>query len=332
MKRYIIAFAKDNLLFSVLYFTSNFMIILFYFILTKGEIEIVYPVLISVFLFIVMLLIKWFRFYGFQKKLKNAVKNKDYDLSPSSCEQRETERVIHHIHQYYTDLLERADFENKNKNRFISLWVHNMKTPLSVMDLILQKSEIGAEDHINIKEESGRMAAGLEQVLTLLRLMEFAKDYEPQGVNLTESLKSIINQKKRQFIYSHVFPKMMWEEDVFVLTDPKWNEILLDQIISNAIKYSAETEKTKNIYFTLEKEKGSVTLSIRDEGAGIPPYDIGRVFEPFFTGENGRRYKNSSGIGLYVCHEIAKKLGNHIAIESEVNKGTTVKVDYLSKL
>ena len=105
---------------------------------------------------------------------------------------------------------------------------------------------------------------------------------------------------------------------------------MLSQIISNAIKYSSDHDKSKNIYFSISKEEKYTVLEIRDEGIGIPEYDIDRVFEPFFTGENGRRIKKSSGIGLYICKLIAEKLGHKIHIKSKVGQGTIVKLRYLS--
>ncbi|MDF2567362.1 MAG: sensory transduction histidine kinase, partial [Oscillospiraceae bacterium] len=150
--------------------------------------------------------------------------------------------------------------------------------------------------------------------------------------DLTESLKKVINTKKNQFIYQHVFPKFDINEPFLILTDSKWNELILDQVISNAIKYSMEEKTSHYVYFDIQKQKEMTILSIKDEGIGIPEYDISRVFEPFFTGENGRKYKNSTGIGLYVCAEIAQKLGHKIEIQSDLNQGTVVKISYLSKM
>jgi signal transduction histidine kinase len=102
-----------------------------------------------------------------------------------------------------------------------------------------------------------------------------------------------------------------------VLTDEKWFSLILEQVISNAVKYTAQG--TVSIYLHNKK-----TLAIRDTGIGIRKEDLPRVFERGFTGFNGRLDQRATGIGLYLCHEAAAKLGHNLSIQSELGKGTTV--------
>jgi two-component system, OmpR family, sensor histidine kinase YxdK len=332
MKKIITGFLKDHLLFTAIYLCGCFFIILFYILLTKGEVETLYPVLISVFVYLIYLVIAWFRYYKFNRRLPNAVKNKDYELSPSTCEQALSQQTINGIHQYYTELIEETRSNIVDKDRFISEWVHNMKTPVSVISLILQKEQVGSDDLANIKEENEKLLNCLEQILNLYRLNEFSKDYIPEAADLTECVREVINSKKNQFIYHKVYPKFDVSEPVTVLTDVKWNKMMIGQFVSNAVKYSDTAEKPKDVWFKIERQGGNVLLTIRDEGMGIPEYDLDRIFDPFFTGENGRIIKNSSGIGLFICAEIAKKLGHKIDIQSKQGEGTTITVTYLAKL
>jgi signal transduction histidine kinase len=212
-----------------------------------------------------------------------------------------------------------------------------MKTPVSIIDLVIQKHNSGDIDTDsaieNISEENERLLTTLEQVINLIRVEDFAKDYVPEKVDLVSSIKKVINNKKNQFIHNNLFPKLdSIMETVYVLSDQKWNEVMLDQIVSNAIKYSNAGDSHKNVTFTIEQNQAYTMLTITDEGIGIPKHDIRRVFEPFFTGENGRVGNSATGIGLFISSEISTKLGHEISIDSEVQKGTSVKIKYLTKL
>lgn len=174
----------------------------------------------------------------------------------------------------------------------------------------------------------------LDNLLNLLRLDEFSSDFAIKPINLADSLKRIINARKRSFIYGHVLPKLeILTDRPTVLTDEKWNEMLLDQLLSNAIKYSCAThEKSRTVFFTLSQHHDRLLLSIRDEGIGIPESDLSRIRNPFFTGENGRKVRNATGIGLYIASRIAENLGLTLTIHSREGEGTEVTLSYLTKV
>lgn len=246
--------------------------------------------------------------------------------------------AFNQVHKDYLRDIKKLEVEGEENRRFLSAWIHSMKTPITVQNLILQRfNRQELDEKTAIKEitfENTKLLSSLDVVLNMLRLQEFAKDYKPEEFDLEDEVNQIINDNKRLFIYSNVFPKVVNEcnenENTKVLSDRKWNRHMLEQIISNAVKYSKEDGVAKNIVFRFAKENKKTVLYVEDEGIGIEETDLHRVFEPFFTGENGRNGRNSSGIGLYFCKEISEHIQCELSIESKISKGTTVKVVYLN--
>lgn len=345
MKKLFRDYIKDILTFIVAFYISSGIIIFYYNVTYKIK-DIFYPLLVASTIFIIIFIISWAKYYYFNKNIEDF---EDYDNSKyfdMTNEQRRFIDILSELKKSYLKEISKINFENSSFKYFFSQWVHNMKTPVSIISLILQKFEAEAssiedkksKEIINelikgVNEENIKLHNGLEQVLNMIRVEEFARDYEPDAVDLMASLKEIINYKKSLFIYNNVFPKIHSVEDkVIVLTDEKWNKFMLEQIINNAVKYSMDKENKKNILFKIDKVEDKVTLKIIDEGVGISKQDLLRVFEPFFTGENGRKFKDASGIGLYICSLIAKNLNHKLEIESELGKGTTVIVTYKSNI
>lgn len=329
-------FLLDRLTYSILFFSNSFFLYLFFKLSTGYETEILYPAAISIFIYIIAMLLEWFKYASFNRQISYCAENPHYHLHTSTREQARVMKVIDAIHLRYINSIKLHENETLQQKHFLSQWIHNLKTPLSAMDMILQKSSAGQCEFQNalkiIGEEKDRVLSSVEQILHIIRLEDFARDYTPEAVNLAKQLRKIINERKNQFIYSNVFPKLSAAAEVSVLTDSKWNEVMLEQLVSNAVKYSFAQEKSKNIWIYLEQKSGSVELIIKDEGIGIPEYDLKRVFQPFFTGKNGRKLKNATGIGLYIADTIARKLGHGIKISSQVGSGTEVRITYLSKL
>lgn len=253
------------------------------------------------------------------------------------------------VHRYYLESLSREAVDRESNRRFLSTWIHNMKTPVSVLDLITQRLERGEIDVAtgvaDMNRESDRLLHSLDMVLSMIRLEEFSKDYSLEGFDLVTELKEIINRNRSLFIYANVFPKVVCDcEGAQILSDRKWNRHMIEQLISNAVKYSKEENRSKeekyskeencskNVTFHIGKEEGKVYLSITDEGIGIEEHDLKRVFEPFFTGENGREGHSSSGIGLYFCQEVSRLLSCELRIHSRKGEGTTVTVIYPTSL
>ncbi|MFL0196919.1 sensor histidine kinase [Clostridium sp. WILCCON 0269] len=339
-RKLLINFIKDKLFFTMTYFFNTFLIILYSY-LVAVKFDVVYPLLLSIIIYIFLILNEWIKYYKFNRSLNEGIENRYFNLDPRTREQQKVARAIFKIHENYTNQISAIRAENTNNKYFLSQWIHNIKTPASIIDLIIENAinEIGFNKintlnfFLDIREENSKVKNSLDQILNISRLNNFSKDYEPQTVDLISLLKEIINSKKSLFIYNNVFPKIefQWEE-ALIITDKKWNKFMLEQILVNAIKYSHNSKEQKYVHFKISMSNKKTILTIRDEGIGIPSYDLKRVFEPFFTGENGRKIQNSTGIGLYICKVIAKKLNHNVVIESEINKGTTVSIIYPSKI
>lgn len=233
----------------------------------------------------------------------------------------------------------------------VSQWAHHMKGPVSVVDLELQKArqmEVPpglAEVLRSVAEENERLNSSIQMLLNMVRLEDFAADFTPEKVDLLGLVRQLINDNRRMFITHRVFPRIVgdgggeakWPR---VVSDSKWLRFALQQVLSNAIKYSSRPE-SKNRDSGGERESGVVTFSCRrgevegeivleiaDNGIGIVPEDLGRVFNPFFTGSNGRAFPQSTGMGLYLARQACQRLGHRISIESSPGKGTRVSVRF----
>lgn len=329
----LIAFFHDQLLFLLVYGLSTTLIILYY-VLTVKNAELLYPCVLAAFFLILYLVIRYIFYMQHISNVERMKRNAEKLHSPFR-EYESTYMVFAELHQRYQDevsLLKKQSIEEK---RLISAFIHNLKTPVTVSDLILQqakeKSKFTVEEVQSILEnlqaENLRLNKSLSILLDLQRLSETANDYQPQAVSLSQELTKIINENKSLFIQSRVFPKLS-ESDAIVYTDAKWNTVLINQIISNAVKYSS-SEQPKNLFFTITQEGDQCRLQIQDEGIGIPEYDLPKVFDAFFTGDNGRKGYSASGIGLYLCKQICDHLGLSISIEN--HNGCLVTVTYLSK-
>ncbi|WP_195574200.1 sensor histidine kinase [Paenibacillus sp. 1001270B_150601_E10] len=226
--------------------------------------------------------------------------------------------------QHYQGKLRVWERKQQEHQTFMNHWVHQMKTPLSVIELIVQNTDDSEVE--SIAEEADRLRQGLDMVLYMARLETFAQDFHVEQVELRKLAHEVIQENKRSFIRNYVYPVIEIDERHKVESDAKWLRFLLQQVLSNAIKYSAGTRT--QIKIGAYEHGNDIVLTVQDHGAGIPKTDLSRVFQPFFTGENGRRYKESTGMGLYLVRTIAEKMHHEVTIESVVGEGTTVYVTF----
>lgn len=331
------AFLKDHLLDFVGYASILILILVYYRLEIGTPIPILYPIVLVFFVAAVITIIKGIRYYNFYSAIKSG-NYKEYLMKGASELSLECIHKIEEIHRYYNLELNRQQDQKNQTYAFIAHMIHDMKIPLSVVQLILEDADNQQMTGLElicgrIKTENDKLLDKLSQLLCYLRLGQFEKDYLIEQVDLITEVRREINNKKEYFIVNQIYPKFTFTEtSVPVLTDKKWNGMLLDQIMSNAVKYSALKSGANSIRFDISRLDRYVELTITDFGIGIPEYDMERIFEPFFTGENGRKVQNSSGIGLYLCKTIAEKLGHTLTIDSVKGEGTTVKLRYLSKM
>jgi OmpR family two-component system sensor histidine kinase YxdK len=334
LKHILKKFIKDRSLLIGFYLVNMACMITFFHLSEPANTEFFYPLSIGLFLLTIYLVIDFFHYHQTNRAIELILRNQFAELHPHTEEQKAFQQLLNKIIWEHTSKYNEMKERNKERLYFLSHWMHYLKTPVSVIELIIHKEEKTnetAEVFDKILQENKRLHTSIEQGLTMIRLENFENDLEVKSVDLLVSLRKVINGRKREFIYQSVFPSIEFSgKHAYVVTDSKWNEILLDQIISNAIKYSSTKSGSKKLIFRIEVNGNYTTLSITDEGVGIPSYDLDRVFQPFFTGENGRKFPNSTGIGLYLCKKIADQLDQTITIQSKVSEGTTVTIRWVT--
>lgn len=231
------------------------------------------------------------------------------------------------IEEDYQHLIQRLVRENRQRQAaadsmledltsYYTLWVHQIKTPIAAMDLLLQA---GPDRATEMEIELQKIAQYVDMVLQYLRLDSTAKDLVLQRCQLDEVVRQTVRKYAKLFILKKI-QLVFHETKQEVLSDEKWLCFLLEQLLSNALKYTPEGGK---ISIFLEEK---TTLVIADTGIGIAPEDLPRVFEKGFTGNNGRMDKKATGIGLYLCRRVTNLLGHTISIASEPGVGTQVRL------
>ncbi|WP_214847160.1 sensor histidine kinase [Exiguobacterium sp. s193] len=212
--------------------------------------------------------------------------------------------------------------KEKERHRYVDQWIHQMKTPLSVIELILEHP--GEDYQADLRHEVERLRTGLDQMLYSSRLEAIETDLKAEQLHLRTLVTGIINQEKRLFVKNKVYPKLEIDRSLYVYTDAKWFRFLLLQLLTNAVKYT--TGHGNEVVIRATEQDGQVILTIADDGVGIPKRDLPRVFNAFFTGENGRRYGESTGMGLYFVRQVCMKLGHEIELDSSEGVGTTCRM------
>jgi len=320
-------FLHDHISFVLLYLFN--MLFLFIFYRNLGGFEtlenVYYFIFLSSFLLGVFLLYRYFsnkRLYDMLTKMPSKFEDtlSSAGTTPISVGVNKLLRAQYNLYQEQIQMYKRKQAEHLT---FINQWVHQMKTPISVIHLILQENE--GEPYVeNIRQELERISRGLNMALNMARLTNFEHDFTVETVLLHSIAIEVVNEQKRYFIRKKVYPEVRIDSNMTVKSDKKWLKFIVEQLLVNAIKYT-EGENKKVIVSAYDSEKGKV-LEVKDRGVGIPKQDIRRVFEPFYTGENGRKFGESTGMGLYLVSEVCKKLGHQIEIESKPGEGTCVRI------
>lgn len=249
------------------------------------------------------------RSYSQVAKLKNAL---FYDLSllPASVFLK---AMLEKIEADKKDFILQSQQEQELLEDYFTMWVHQIKLPISALGLLLENDP---EQVKEMKMQLDRIDRYVGMVLAFLRMRSSSSDFVFREVKLDSIIQRSIRSFSTAFIYQKI-PLRFDPTRLLVLSDEKWLGFVIDQILSNAIKYSNRQE----IHIYHEKEN----LIIQDHGLGIAQADLSRIMEKGFTGENGRlMMEESSGLGLYLSKEIIQRLGHTLKIESKLNQGTKV--------
>lgn len=266
-------------------------------------------------------------FAKYAKKYRELVNNEkrvitdDAGMSePMSLIEEEYQKIIHRLYEEKMELESNGRISRQEMMDYYGMWVHQIKNPIAALNVLIQTCETQTDEESmmllrSMKMELFRIEQYVEMALMYLRLEEMSSDLSFARYSLDDIIRQAVRKCSQLFILKKISLKYEPIEEE-VLTDEKWMVFVLEQILSNALKYT----KTGSISIY----KDGKNLVIEDTGIGIQAEDLPRVFEKGFTGYNGRADKKSTGIGLYLSKSIMDKLSHRIWIESEVGKGTRV--------
>lgn len=282
---------------------------------------VLYPTLIC---FVIYLIFMLFDFYKAKRKhelLESIKHSTDITLNIlpkyNSIDDNDYKKIIDLIIKEYND------YKTLNNKKFYdiidyyTIWVHQIKTPISSMRLQIQNED--SEFSRRLSLDLFRIEQYVEMVLTFLKLDLKNSDYLIKEYDLDKIIKSVVKKFSGEFINRKL--KLNYNSlNKKIITDEKWFSFVIEQLLSNALKYTP----SGSITISLQSEN---MLCISDTGIGISPEDIPRIFENGYTGYNGRTDKKASGIGLYLCKRILKNLGHEITVKSVLDKGTSIYIN-----
>lgn len=343
-KPYLTNFIKQNYIWILMIVTMSCIHLLYMYLIGARKQDVVYAAVLDAILLLITVLVGFFRYSSKVKALSNALKR------PVE-EQAQLPEATDDVEMLYQRLLEnqsiaRSESESSAAIRqsqmrdYYSMWVHQIKTPISAMKLLLEveREELGLliceeEQQASLKELSDNVASFEDELFRIEEYVSMALQY--QRVSSTENdfvlekvsvdgvIRDTIKKYAKIMIRRHIGINYSGTGQE-VYTDGKWLEFILEQILSNAIKYTPQGVVT----IETAEEKDRFFITIKDTGIGIKAEDLPRVFEKGYTGYNGHADKKATGIGLYLCRQMADKLGHTIRMESEIGKGTKVWIGF----
>lgn len=210
---------------------------------------------------------------------------------------------------------ERAVREFKD---YVEMWIHEIKLPISALSLMNYNKHTDSQGY---RRQVGKISNYVEQILYYTRADAPQKDFLIKKCHVEQLVNSVL-QANKDLLIGEKFTIEKENTDVFIMSDAKWLQFMLGQIVSNSIKYRGN--KPGYLKFSAAEDKECVMLSVEDHGIGVKAGDLERVFEKTFTGENGRKIPSSTGMGLYICRKMCRKIGHEIWMESEEGKFTRV--------
>lgn len=295
---------------------------------------VIYSVEVLSFMLAVAVVFDYMSFYRRHKALKHS-------LSCDEIFQVELYDTSDAIEDDYQQLLTKVLTQKYQANElreksmadlrdYYATWAHQIKTPISAIDVLLQaENEPDKIDLKELKRQLFNIDFYVDAVMNYLRLEDMSSDYVFEDCQVEKIVRKAVKKFAAQFIGKKISIELN-NLDTNVKTDEKWLGFIIEQLISNAVKYTRNGGKI-SIYMKETFNSADRILVIEDNGIGITKEDIPRIFERGYTGYNGRMSKKSSGIGLYLCRKAADKLGISIAIESKLDNGTKVILDMTQK-
>ena len=289
---------------SVILFGYLLVCIVFLTISVLATLEIEYVFLgieILGFLLFIYLIVHWFQY----QKISDV---KD-----------DNERLLNENKNLKSEMLNQKD----DLNAYFLMWLHQIKTPMTVSKLLLEKPD--ETTNTKLKMQLMYIEQYINMAMNYLKMIDHSTDMDITEVNLDDIIKNLLKKYSLLFIHNHI--SLEYQSNLtYVISDSQWLTILIEQILSNALKY---TENGKIAIQYLEEKHA---LEIRDTGIGIRSEDIPKIFDRGYSGFNGRMNEKSSGLGLYLARKISERLNIQIEVESKLSKGSIFRLVFPTNL
>ena len=324
-------YLKDKLYFIILFLTFLSLIILLL-VGFKVSLELIIVIISLLVIFaILVLIIEYLKKRNFYNEFINIVDKLDKKylviemLNPPNFQEGEIlYNKLYGINKSMLENIKNYEISMNDFKDYIEMWIHEVKIPLSSLVLMLHNNK----NNISSKmvDQVNRLDNYVDQVLFYVRAENAEKDYLIKKTYLNKVINKIALKNKDYILENNIcFSVLDCEKKV--LTDSKWLEFIIDQIINNSIKYKRDIASSFIKIYT-EENNEEIRLIIYDNGIGIDAKDLPRVFDKTYTGTNGRLKSKSTGMGLYIAKNLCEKLGHKIAIESKVNEYTKVIITF----
>lgn len=341
-KPHLTNFIKQNYIWILMIVTMSCIHLLYMYLIGARKQDVVYAAVLDAMIIIITVLAGFLGYSSKVKALSNA-------LERPVEEQAQLPEATDDVEMLYHRLLENqsiarnesessAAIRQSQMRDYYSMWVHQIKTPISAMKLLLEaeREELGqlicddeqsqcllSDNMDSFEDELFRIEEYVSMALQYQRVSSTENDFVLEKVSVDGVIRDTIKKYAKIMIRRHI--GMNYSGTVQeVYTDGKWLAFMLEQILSNAIKYTPQGVVT----IETAEEKDRFFITIKDTGIGIKAEDLPRVFEKGYTGYNGHADKKATGIGLYLCRQMADKLGHTIRMESEIGKGTKVWIGF----
>ena len=289
---------------SVILFGYLLICIVFITISVLATIEIEYVFLgieILGFILIIYLIVHWFQY----QKLSDV---KD-----------DNERLLNENKNLKSEMLNQKD----DLNAYFLMWLHQIKTPMTVSKLLLEKPD--ETTSTKLKMQLMYIEQYINMAMNYLKMIDYSTDMDITQVNLDDIIKNLLKKYSLLFIHNHI--SLEYQSNLtYVVSDSQWLTILIEQILSNALKY------TENGKIAIQYLEDKHALEIRDTGIGIRSEDIPKIFDRGYSGFNGRMNEKSSGLGLYLARKISERLNIQIEVESKLSKGSVFRLVFPTNL
>lgn len=251
------------------------------------------------------------------------------ELLPYSCrlEDRLYNKMMHLSNKSVIEKIRKIEDAQRDYREYIESWVHEIKTPITGIALICENRRrheaVTQENLREISLENQKIENCVDKVLYYARMENVYKDFLIQKTDLQKTAEEVLAKNRLLLIRHQVRAEVHCGDMVY--TDGKWISFILNQMLGNSVKYRSESPVF--LIYT-EREKSGVRLTIEDNGVGILPEELSRIFEKGFTGSNGRSHKQATGMGLYLCKRLCERLEIGLSAQSQPGRGTKMTLDF----